>query len=284
MRRALGKGLSQLIAEQYDGSTNEVPIDSIEPNARQPRLSFDNEALEELASSIRQHGILQPLVVRPSTEGRYELIAGERRLRAAKLAGLQVVPVSVRAATNEVSLELALIENVQRENINALECAKAYRQLIDEFSLTQEQVAAKVGKSRVAITNTLRLLRLPKRIQDGVSNGAVSEGHARALLGFDNETHMLAVYDQILERGLTVHDVEKQAKGHTKQKASGPKSKVSGPAHSDPNEGALEEALSTYFGSPVKVRKGEIGGEMAIQFYSDDDLERILDILGFRLP
>jgi len=283
MRRALGKGLSQLIADQYDGGTNEADVDSILPNTRQPRLSFDQEALEELAASIREFGILQPLVVRPVAEGKYELIAGERRLRAAKLAGLKSVPITVRSATNEVSLEIALIENVQRENINAFECAKAYRQLIDEFNLTQEQVADKVGKSRVTITNTLRLLKLPKRIQEGLNSGAVSEGHARALLGFENEAHMLAVYDQILSRGLTVHDVERQAKPHTKTKAKSGKSAAAKPAAGDPNESALEEALSTYFGTPVHIRKQAGSGELAIQFYSDDDLERLLDILGFHL-
>ena len=282
MRRALGKGLSQLIADQYEGSANETDIDSIVPNARQPRLTFDPTSLEELANSIREFGILQPLVVRPVAEGRYELIAGERRLRAAKLAGLKSVPVTVRSATNETSLELALIENVQRENINALECAKAYRLLIDEFGLTQEQVAEKVGKSRVTITNTLRLLKLPKRVQEGVGNGVITEGHARALLGFDNEAHQLAVYDQIISRGLTVHDVEQQAKPHTKTKAKA-KSAPAKSGSADPNEGALEEALSTFFGTPVHIRKQSGTGEMAIQFYSDDDLERILEILGFHL-
>lgn len=283
MRRALGKGLSQLIADQYDGGTNEADIESILPNSRQPRLSFDESALKDLAASIREFGILQPLVVRPVAEGKYELIAGERRLRAAKLAGLASVPITVRSATNEASLEIALIENVQRENINALECAKAYRQLIDEFGLTQEQVADKVGKSRVTITNTLRLLKLPKRIQEGLNGGAVTEGHARALLGFENEAHMLAVYDQILSRGLTVHDVEQQAKPHTKSKTKSSKAAPAKSGSSDANEGALEEALSTYFGTPVHIRKQSGSGEMAIQFYSDDDLERILEILGFHL-
>jgi ParB family transcriptional regulator, chromosome partitioning protein len=283
MRRAIGKGLSQLIADQYDGSATEASVDAIVPNARQPRLHFDQDTLAELAASIKEFGVLQPIVVRPISDGQFELIAGERRLRAAKLAGLKSVPISIRAATNEVSLEIALIENIQREDINAMECARAYRILIDEFNLTQEQVASKVGKSRVAITNTLRLLKLPKKIQDGVNGGRISEAHARALLGFDNEVHMLAVYDQIIDKGLTVKDVEQRAKSVTKptKKGTTPKPVVSGT--SDPNSAALEEALSTYFGASTKIRKGEIGGELAIQFYSDDDLERILDIFGFSL-
>src|SRR5580704_9085673 len=184
MRRALGKGLSQLIAEQYEGPTNELPVADIVPNSRQPRTVFNDEALEELAASIREYGILQPLIVRPLAEGKHELIAGERRLRAAKLAGLTSVPVIVRSAGNQSSLELALIENLQREDINALESAKAYRRLIDEFGMTQEQVADRVGKSRVSVANTVRLLRLPKRIMEGLEAGFISEGHARALLAF----------------------------------------------------------------------------------------------------
>src|SRR5471030_664225 len=212
MRRALGKGLSQLIAEQYEGPTNELPVADIVPNSRQPRTLFNEEALEELAASIREYGILQPLIVRPIAEGKHELIAGERRLRAAKLAGLKTVPVLVRSAGNQSSLELALIENLQREDINALESARAYRKLIDEFGLTQEQVAERVGKSRTVIANTVRLLRLPRRITEGLERGIITEGHARALLSFESEAQQLAVYDQILERGMTVRDVENVAK------------------------------------------------------------------------
>jgi ParB family transcriptional regulator, chromosome partitioning protein len=281
MRRQIGKGLSQLIGEQYDGNATEAPVESIQPNARQPRLMFDDVALQELAGSIKEFGVLQPLVVRPISDGQYELIAGERRLRAAKLAGLRTVPITIRAATNEVSLELALIENIQREDINAMECARAYRQLIDEFNLTQEQVAEKVGKSRVTITNTLRLLKLPKKIQNAINGGAISEAHARALLGFENEIHMLAVFDQVLDQGLSVKDVEQRAKQVTRPTKRVPKAASSGSV--DPNNQALEESLSIFFGANTKIKKGEVGGEIAIQFYSDDDLERILEVFGFRL-
>jgi ParB family chromosome partitioning protein len=282
MRRALGKGLSQLIADQYDGSPSEVPIEAIVPNALQPRVHFEPGPLEELSRSIKEHGILQPVAVRPIADGQYELIAGERRLRAAKLAGLRTIPVIIRAATNENSLELALIENIQREDINALECARAYRRLVDDFGLTQEQVADKVGKSRVAITNTLRLLKLPRRIQEAVSSGKISGAHARALLGFESEAHQLAVFDQIISNNLTVKAVEQKSKEvSTRPRSSArPQKQLT---DSDPNSSALEEALSTYFGTPVKIDRTSVDGTLGIKFYSDDDLERILEILGFRL-
>lgn len=275
------------MAEDLSGvapeNASEAAISAIVPNPRQPRRQFDDGALQDLAASIKEHGIIQPLLVRPASEGKYELIAGERRLRASKLAGLKTVPITVRSTTNQVSLELALIENIQREDINAMECARAYRQLIDEFDLTQEQVAQKVGKSRVAITNTLRLLKLPTRIQAAVNGGEISEAHARALLGFESDAHMLAVFDQVLEKGLTVKDVEQRAKTVTRPTKKGGSAKSAPLIESDPNNAALEEALSTFFGASTKIKKGEIGGELSIQFYSDDDLDRILDILGFRL-
>ncbi len=287
MRRGIGRGLSHLVAEDLVktpvDNESEVPIESIVPNPRQPRRVFSEAALQDLAASIREHGVIQPLLVRPAGASKYELIAGERRLRASKLAGRTTVPITIRSATNQTSLELALIENIQREDINAMECARAYRQLIDEFDLTQDQVATKVGKSRVAITNTLRLLKLPTRIQNAVFEGNITEAHARALLGFDNETHMIAVFDQVVEKGLTVKDVEKRAKSATRPTQKAAKAPQFSPGVSDPNNAALEEALSTFFGASTKIRKSEIGGELTIQFYSDDDLDRILDILGFRL-
>ena len=285
MRRAIGRGLSQLI----DASPKEAPsakpqatleasIEDISPNSRQPRQIFAKGALEELAASIKEVGVLQPLVVRPTSKGKYELIAGERRLRASKLAGLKSVPITIRTVTNEGALELAIIENVQREDINAMECARAYKQLIDEFGLSQEQVGKKVGKSRVAITNTLRLLRLPKRIQEAINDEQITEAHARALLGFENEAHMLAVFDTVVEKGLTVKDVEERAKSVTRATKRQPKPAVP----RDPNEEELESALSTFLGSSSKIRRAKVGGELVIQFYSDDDLERILEIIGFQ--
>lgn len=277
MRRALGKGLSQLIGEQFESATNEISIADIEPNQRQPRTHFDEEALQELSASINEYGVLQPLIVRPLSEGKFELIAGERRLRAAKLAGLTTVPVLLRSAGNQSSLEIAIIENIQREDINALEQAKAYRRLMDEFDLTQDAVAVKVGKSRTGVANTVRLLRLPTRVQEGLQEGRISEGHARALLSFDNPDQQLAVYDQILERGLTVREVEKAAKPR-----SVPRTPTRPPERSA-EDAELEEALSTHFGARARIARSDVGGKMTVEFYSDDDLQRILEVLGFSL-
>lgn len=278
MRRSLGKGLKDLVGEQLDGTSSEVLVGDIVPNARQPRIHFDEGALQELADSIKEHGVLQPLLVRPMADGKYELIAGERRLRASRLAGLKTVPVLLRSAGNQGSLELALIENIQRENINPVECARAYRRLIDEFDLTQERVAEKVGKSRTGVANTLRLLRLPKRIVQGLEEGRISEGHARALLAFDSEPQQLAIYDQIVDRGLTVREVEQASKPKTETKR-----KAETTTEMDPNDSALQDALSTHLGAPVKLMRAEIGGRLSIEFYSDEDLTRILDGLGFRI-
>ena len=284
MRRALGKGLSQLIAEQYDAAPAEASLEDILPNSRQPRTVFDAEALDELAASIRQYGLIQPLVVRPLAEGKYELIAGERRLRAAKIAGLRAVPIVLRSAGNQSALEIALIENVQREDMNALECARSYRKLIDEFGLTQEQVADRVGKSRTAIANTLRLIRLPEAIQQGLEEGKISEGHARALLAFENQAKQLAVYETILTQGLSVREVEKLTQNKTaarNEQAESPKPKPV----VDPNIRALEEEIAKRLSAPTKIHRttGSVGGKLTVEFFDDDDLQRILDAIGISL-
>lgn len=280
MRRALGKGLSQLIGEQTDAAPSEAAIEAIAPNSRQPRTHFDEAALEELAASIREVGVLQPLLVRPLSEGRYELIAGERRLRAAQMAGLKAVPIVVRSAGAKASLELALIENVQREDISALECAKAYQQLVVEFGLTQEQIAEQVGKSRPAIANTLRLLRLPKRILEGLEQGLVSEGHARALLQLENDPQRLAVYDQIVRRGLSVRQTEEAARPKASAK---PRKKRAELADVDPSWRAVRDALSERLGTPVRLTGDERGGSIVVPFYSEEDLSRLCDVLGIEL-
>lgn len=281
MRRALGKGLSQLIGEQGDSGITEAAISSIVPNQRQPRTFFREDGIDELAASIRQVGILQPLVVRPLAEGKYELIAGERRFRAAQRAGLHTVPVMVRSAGHQHSLEMALIENIQREDISALESARAFRKLMDEFGLTQEQVSDKVGKSRSAIANTVRLLRLPKRVLDGLESGDITEGHARALLPLENEAMQLALYDKILNDELTVRDVENATKPRTT--VSVPRKKRGVVDESDPNWRALQDRASEVLGSPVKLEGSERGGKITIDFYSEEDLLRIMDLLGIQL-
>ena len=279
MRRALGKGLNQLIGEQLEGTGSEVSVDAIIPNERQPRSVFDDARLKELAASVREYGILQPLVVRPLTEGRFELIAGERRLRAAKLAGLATVPITIRAAGNQTSLELALIENIQREDIGPMECARAYRKLMDEFTMTQEQVADKVGKARTSIANTIRLLRLPAPIQQGLESGSIQEGHARALLAFDTADRQIEMFERIVDKGLSVREVEKAAR-------TGPvRTRETKPVESKPatDWSPLEEALSITLGSKVKIQSGEVGGKITVEFYSDEDLDRILGVLGISL-
>lgn len=278
MRRALGKGLAQLIGEQSDGGApTEVAVESIRPNTAQPRTSFDDDSLQELAASIQEAGILQPLIVRPLREGLYELIAGERRWRAAQIAGLTTVPVIVRSAGRQDSLEWALIENIQREDIAPLECARAYRRLIEEFGLTQELVADKVGKSRSSVANTLRLLRLPEKIQDALASGKITEGHARAILGAGSEAAQLALFDKILREGLNVRGVEVGAR-KTMAKPRAAKTLPRDPAMAE-----VEEALSEKFGTTVRVKLSGTSGEVLVPFYSEEDLGRLLEIWGVRI-
>ncbi len=270
MRRSLGKGLTQLLGEQFEGGApSEVAVDAIVPNPRQPRTNFEDAALRELATSVKEYGVMNPLTVRPLSEGRYELIAGERRLRAARIAGLKNVPVVIRAAGDQGSLELAMIENVQREDINAMEAARAYRRLMDEFGLTQDAVADKVGKARPTIANALRLLKLPPKVQEGVHEGRISEGHARALLAFPQPDQQMAMYGAIVEKGLSVREVERAAQPiqpkRRPRKGSG-----------DPNLTAVERRLSERLGAPVKIASGRV----EIAFYGDEDLERIIEALG----
>ena len=278
MRRALGKGLSQLLAEQTDSGATEVAIDRISPNPRQPRRHFDPESLAELAGSIREYGVIQPLLVRPVSEGNYELIAGERRLRAAREAGLETVPVTIRSATGQNSLELAIIENLQREDINAVECARAYQHLIQDFGLTQEQVSVRVGKSRTAVANQLRLLRLPEVIQEGVESGAISEGHARALLATDSPTRQLALYEKILVEGLSVRETERLAKAEGRPIAG--KASKTEAEYKDP---VLIQTLREHFSAPVRIHTDGKRGKLSIEFFSEEDLTRIVERLGIQL-
>ncbi|MCW5941933.1 MAG: ParB/RepB/Spo0J family partition protein [Fimbriimonadaceae bacterium] len=284
MRRSLSKGLSHLVGEPPADSalpTSEIAVGLIEPNARQPRTAFDEDGLEELAASIREVGIVQPLIVRPAGGGRYELIAGERRLRAAKKAGLATVPVVVRSASEQGSLELALIENIQREDINAIEAARAYRRLADEFGLNQEQIAARVGKSRVTVANALRLLRLPARILAAVEAGELSEGHARAMLQFAEPEKQLAVFETVLAKGLTVRDVERLAQEQPPTPAKKERAPVSRYLSAERYE--LEDRIARHFGSPVKIKLSGTGGKLSVEFFNEEDFQRILDALGISL-
>lgn len=271
----LGKGLSQLIGEQFAEDLTEAPLRSIVPNPRQPRTHFNEEALSELAESIRVHGIMNPLVVRAVAGGKYELIAGERRLRAAKLAGLESAPIRIVEVTEQVSLELALIENLQREDIGPLESARAYSMLSAQFHLSQEEIANRVGKARTTIANSLRLLKLPEEILQGLDSGQISEGHARALLMFPTDAQRLAAYQIILKNGISVRETEALAGKATPSK---PVKSHSPNVPSDLDH--IQRTLSEAIGSPVQIDLSKSGkGRVTIAFFSQGELERILERL-----
>jgi ParB family chromosome partitioning protein len=257
----------------------QLPIDDIAPNPRQPRQSMDSRALEELAASIQEHGIIQPLIVTrsdPADGGPpYRIVAGERRWRAARLAGLSTVPVIVKDATPQAMLEWALVENLQRADLNPLEMATAYRALMDEFGLTQEDVAARVGKSRVAVANTVRLLRLPDEIKDALTAGQISEGHARALLGLDEEDAQLRALDLVIRRGLSVRQTEELVR---RINAAAEVARRAAAARS-PETRALEDRFRAALGTKVDLLRSRRGGRLVIHFYSEEELQNIYDLI-----
>lgn len=273
----LGKGLNSLLLENNVdnlASSSTLPINEIIPNKEQPRKTFDEEALQELADSIRQHGVLQPLLVRPMTTGGYQLVAGERRWRASRLAELKEVPVIIKELSDTEAMEIAIIENLQREDLNPIEEAEGLQALIDKCDYTQEQVAVSVGKSRPAIANSLRLLRLPVEVREMTKNGDISAGHARALLAFDNQAIMLEVANSIVSNKLTVRDVEKLAK-RPAQSEQKPKAK-----RRDSFYDEVELSLTEALGRRVKVYNGRSKGTLEIEFYSIDDLKEIANSLA----
>lgn len=284
-RSGLGRGLGALIPRSQSG-VQELEVDRIAPNPQQPRLQVDENALAELAASIRQHGVLQPIVV-TRLEGEadgYILIAGERRWRAARMAGLRTIPAIVKEAAPPQRLELALVENIQREDLTPLELAAAYRALIDEHGLTQEQIAQRLGKSRVAVTNTLRLLQLPRAAREALAAGRITEGHARALLGMPNEAALLAGLREVIEHGLTVRQTEELVR-----RASAPPPEDNAPvatpdaAAAAPRQDAelayLEEQLRQALGTRVQIVRSRRGGRLIIHFYSDDELDGLYQLL-----
>lgn len=269
----LGKGVDALF---FDNAVEEnavtLPLDEIEPNREQPRKTFDETALAELADSIRAHGVLQPLLVRPSADGSYRLVAGERRYRAARMAGLSEVPVTVREMTDEEESVFALIENLQREDLNAIEEAEGLKQLIESYGLTQEQAASRVGKSRTAVTNALRLLNLPQSVTVLVKDGKISMGHARALLSVADETELLRIADLIVQSGISVRETERLCKQAGKVKKTPERRKKSRDKFYDEVELALGEAL----GRTVKVFVGNGGrGTLEIEFFGTEDLKKL---------
>ncbi|GIO07845.1 stage 0 sporulation protein J [Brevibacillus reuszeri] len=278
MSRGLGKGLNALITSnliEEGEQVKEVSTSEIRPNPYQPRKEFEQSAIDELAGSIKEHGIIQPLIVRKSIKG-FELVAGERRLRAAKLAGLKQVPVVVKAYTDQQLMEIALIENLQRENLNPLEEAEAYEKLIAHHDYTQDQLAKKIGKSRPHVANMLRLLQLPEGIRKMVSAADLSMGHARALLTVTDEKAQQQLAKDVVDKSLSVRQLEELVK----QLSVSRETKKKKPAKNEPVLIAIEERLRSRFGTSVKIKKGSKRGKIEIDFYSQEDLQRIVDLLN----
>lgn len=274
----LGKGLKSLMLENSVDdmtATNMLSINEIQRNEDQPRKTFDEGALQELSDSITQHGVLQPLLVRPLPQGGYQLVAGERRWRASRMAGLKEVPVVIRELSDVETMEIAIIENLQREDLNPIEEAEGLQALIDRCGFTQEEVAVSVGKSRPAIANALRLLKLPQEVRDMTRDGQISAGHARALLAFDNEPMIYEAAQNIIRNNLTVRDVERLAKMAEKTARTRTSSK-----RRDSFYDEVELSLAEVLGRKVKVYNGRGKGTLEIEFYSAEDLKEIANKLG----
>ena len=289
-KTSLGTGLSSLIPNKLNKENNaplekkkfsssdeviKIPTENIIPNPNQPRYYFDRDNLKELSESIKEHGIIQPILVTKIDNNKYELIAGERRLQATKLVGIKEIPAIVRLATNQEKLELALIENIQRHNLNPIEEAKAYKKLQTEFKLTQKEVAKKSGKSRSAIANLVRLLDLPIEIQRGIIEEKITEGHARAILGLENPEKQRALYELILRNNLTVRSTEDKVKEvtiHTHKR------KIIKQA--DPYIQDLEDKIQQKLGTKVQIKKRGSSGKITIDFFSEEEFKKIIKILN----
>ena len=277
----LGKGLDALFMDNEtvdSGGVVTLRLSQIEPNRDQPRKIFSEEALNELADSIREHGVLQPLLVRPLPGGSYQLVAGERRWRASRMAGLQEVPVVIREMDEEQAMEIALIENLQREDLNAIEEATGYKQLLERYGMTQEQVAKRVGKSRPAIANALRLLNLPQKVMDMVGEGEVSPGHARALLAFDDQDRIVEIAQKVKTGKYSVRDIERMAKNQDEKKEKAAKAPEE-PAWGDKSAflTEMEIAMSMEMGRKVRIIPNGEGGTLQIQFWDEEDLKSLAE-------
>ena len=271
----LGRGLGALIPRAGTVGLREVPVEAITPNPWQPRTHFDQSELEELAASIREHGVLQPVLVSQQPDGTFQLITGERRWRAVQLAGMPTVPAMVKEATPQASLELALVENIQRRDLNPLEEAHAFRALLDEHGLTQEQLGQRIGKSRVSITNTLRLLQLPEAALTALADGTITEGHARAILMAEGDEARLRVLQRGIDEHLSVRDTEALARRINE----GPAEQSSTEAAVDPDVERLEDEFRAALGTRVRLVKGRRGGRLVITFFSDDELQGLYDAI-----
>lgn len=270
-RRALGRGLETLIPGAERSGVMQIRIEEIVPGTLQPRRSMNDAKLNELAASIREHGVLLPILLRRDG-GRFEVVAGERRLRAARIAGLDTVPALVKELSSNQALEVALVENLQREDLNPIEQAEAYLRLQDEFGLTQEEVARRVGRDRSSVANALRLLKLPKPIQIDLIDGALSEGHARALLGLERPADQIRVRDETIRRGLSVRATEALVR-RLKQ----PDAPRRRPTANEPAILVAEDALRQALGTKVQISRKGKGGKIEVEFYSMDDLDRIYE-------
>lgn len=299
-KQALGKGIRALlntideemdkgdekavppsVSGQNTGSIVRIPLNQISVNPKQPRRDFDETALQELADSIKQHDIIQPITVVKISPIQYQLISGERRLRASKIAGLKDIPAYIRTADDQQLLEMALLENLQRENLNAIEIALSYRRLMDECDMTQEQVADSMNKNRSTVTNYLRLLRLPPDVQKSVRDGELSMGHARAIIGLEEVDKQLYVFREVREKGLSVRNTEKLVKdmsgdGESNAKSKGSKDAVKLP----PAYKRIEDSMASHFSTRVKMERKKNGkGNITIEYYNDEDLERIMKLM-----
>lgn len=256
----------------------EIPVAQVRANSYQPRREFNSGALSELAASIKESGVLQPVVVRRTGSG-FELIAGERRLRAAKEAGLDTVPAIIRAVSEDEMLALALVENIQRDDLNAMELARAYSLLVKKFALKQDEIASRLGVSRPAVANTLRLLELPESVREMVARGQLTAGHARAILSLDSEEGRLELAREILAKGLSVREAEARAgEGNAGPARKGPA--PAGAAERPAHIRALESKLAERLGTKVQIIEGKRKGKIVIEFYSNDDFERVLEVMG----
>jgi ParB family transcriptional regulator, chromosome partitioning protein len=287
-RKALGKGINALIPDFETGfpksaekgmiQSRELLIDEISPNRFQPRKYFDDDKLEELVTSISDNGILQPVVVQKAVNG-YELVVGERRWRASKKAGLKKIPVVIREVSDAQALELAIIENIHRQDLNPIEEAEAYARLADNFALTQEMIAKKVGKSRTAVANILRLLKLPRSIKEDMISGKLSMGHARALLGLEEARQAQVLCKEIFKQDLTVRQTESRVNQLKKQ---APINHASSVTKKNIFIKDLEKELERKLGTKVEISPKKAGGKLVVTYYSDDDLERIQNLIGKR--
>ena len=280
-KKRLGKGLDALLPGFSGQAVDEIPLDSISPNPYQPRQDFDEAGLEELVESIKAHGVVQPLILRRHGEGSYQMVAGERRWRAARRAGLSSVPAIIRQLDESEMLEIALIENLQREDLNPVEEARAYRVLIDEFGLTQEQLAERLGKSRPQVANTLRLLHLQPDVLALLGSGQLSVGHAKVLLGSSSQQVQSKLARAVAQEGLTVRQLEKRVATDGSARESKKASRPAEQARQERDAAILdlESRMARLLGTRVNIKQGRRKGRVEIEFFGPDDLNRILEIL-----